>query len=105
MLEIAAHPHERPPRIERLPEDLEQRSALLQGGEHPAVENEILVGHLVEQPCGVADEESLLGIGKLHERRPDDVEESALRVAQRFVVELAPQLRATDADADPTVVQ
>src|SRR2546427_135696 len=57
MLEIAADTHERPPRVERLPEDLEQSSALLQRGEHSAVEDEILVGNLVEKPCGVADEE------------------------------------------------
>ena len=60
MLELVADADERPPRVERLAEHVEQRRALLERHEHVPVRAELLVAHVVEQPGRAADVEPLL---------------------------------------------
>ena len=64
MLELGADADERPPRIERAAQQLEQRRALLEDLEQPAVRLELVVAHVVEQPGRAADVQALLVVGR-----------------------------------------
>ena len=66
VLEIAAHPDEGTARVERLPEDLEQRRTAFEGHQHVPVDAEILFATCrVEQACGASYVQTLLAWGDL----------------------------------------
>ena len=76
--ELVADADERPPRVERLGEQVEHRSAALEQVDQRAVRPHLLVPHLLEQAGGAADEDALLRSLALEERRSKHVEERAL---------------------------
>src|SRR5258705_7842692 len=94
MVELLAHAHVGPPRLERrLAEHVEQGGTLLDELEEAPVRVELLGAQLAEQVGGTADVEALLGGDELRERRTQHGEEGALTLAQARIFEAAPQKR------------
>ena len=78
LLELVADAGERPARVERLREHVEQRGALLERVDQAAVGADLLGAQLVEQPGGAADEEPPVLVGRVLERAADREQERAL---------------------------
>src|SRR2546427_11944815 len=97
MVELLAHAHVRPPRLERrLAEHVEQGSALLDELEEASVRVQLLGAQLTEQVGGTADVEALLRGDELRERGTQHREEDALALAQALIFEAAPHQRGAE---------
>ena len=103
--ELVADADERPPRVERLGEQVEQRAAALEQVDQRAVRAELLVAHLVEQARGAADVDALLVVLGLGEGGLEHLEEGALGGRQARVGEPPAELGAAEREADELVVQ
>ncbi len=106
MVDLGADADERPARVERPAQDVEQRRALLEHLEQSLVALELLAPQVFEQACGTADVEALLlRRQRLVEERAQHGEEGSLVAAQRGLVEPAPQQMTPELEAADPVVE
>ena len=105
-LELAADPHVRPPRSERLAEHLEDRGALLERLEETLARLELVGPDLAEQARGSADEEALVLLAcELGEGRPQELEELPLARRERRVLEPPPHDSGPELEPGKLLVQ
>src|SRR6266540_5913791 len=92
VLQLGADADERPARVERLAQDLEQRCTLLEYLEQALVTLELLAPEILEQAGRAPDVEALLlGGERLGEERAQRLEKRSLARAERRLVEPPPQ--------------
>ena len=105
ILELVTDAHEWTTRTERTPQQFEQRGALFEDLQQPAVVAEFATANVVEQPGGTADVEPSLVVRRIDERRTKGLQEDALLRHERVVVDALAERARTERQSGDAFVQ